>query len=359
MSVDVSFSQNKHLGLITLTRSNALNALTLPMIQAIQQQLLAWQVDDSIHAVIIQGEGEKAFCAGGDVRWLYEKGRHHDVELMEFFWHEYRLNHFIHQYSKPYIALMNGITMGGGVGVSLHGSHPIASVGFKFAMPETTIGFFPDVGASHLLARCPGELGTYLGLTGNRLNAEDAYFCGLIKAVVPSMGFPDLVAALAETNLKVDAFKKVDACVQLFTKNPTDAPIKAHLNTINSCFSGKTIEAILACLANSQSEWANEVSSHLLAKSPLSLKVTLEQLRRAKTMSMTESIKMDYCLVGHFMANSDFYEGVRALLIDKDKMPKWQPATLSEVSVARVADYFECSRGELSLINETLYTLRT
>lgn len=349
MSDDVSFAQKKQIGLITLNRPNALNALTLSMINAIQQQLLAWQSDDSIHAVVIQGEGEKAFCAGGDVRWLYEKGRQHDAELMQFFWHEYRLNHFIHHYPKPYIALLNGMTMGGGVGVSLHGSHPIASERFKFAMPETSIGLFPDVGASHLLSRCPGELGTYIGLTGNRLNAEDAYFCGLIKAVVPSERFPELLMALTDADLAVDAFKRVDECVELVATTPAAAPISAHLNAINTCFSANRVEEILARLATSQSEWANTVGIELLAKSPLSLKVTFEQLRRAKTLSMADCIKMDYRLVGHFMVDVDFYEGVRALLIDKDKSPQWQPPTLNDVNNALVADYFELKSDELSL----------
>lgn len=349
MTVDVTFGQNKHIGLITLARPNALNSLTLPMIEAIQKQLLVWQSDDNIHAVVIQGDGEKAFCAGGDVRWLYEKGRHHDAELMQFFWHEYRLNHLIHHYPKPYIALLNGMTMGGGVGVSLHGSHPIASERFKFAMPETTIGFFPDIGASHLLSHCPGELGTYLGLTGNRLGADDAYFCKLIKAIVPSERFPELLAVLIETNLAFDAFKKVDECVKLFATSPAAAPISTHLTAINTCFSADTIEEILANLAKNQTEWANTLGAELLDKSPLSLKVTLEQLRRAKTLSMAQCIKMDYCLVGHFMADSDFYEGVRALLIDKDKSPKWHPATLFEVSNVKVADYFVCKHSELNL----------
>ena len=350
MSVDVTFGQKKNLGLITLARPNALNALTLAMIKTIQQQLIAWQLDDAIHAVVIQGEGEKAFCAGGDVRWLYEKGRHHDAELMQFFWHEYRLNHFIHHYPKPYIALLNGMTMGGGVGVSLHGSHPIASERFKFAMPETTIGFFPDIGSSHLLSRCPGELGTYLGLTGHRLDAEDAYFCKLIKTIVPSERFLELLLTLTETNLAHEPFKKVDECVAAFAIPTAAAPIQAHLNLINTCFSEATINGILASLEKCGTEWANTVRAELLNRSPLSLKVTLEQLRRAKNLSMVECIKMDYDLVLHFMTDSDFYEGVRALLIDKDKSPKWQPHTLDEVSHAKVIDYFEHRRDKLELL---------
>jgi enoyl-CoA hydratase len=352
MTDEVSFDQKKHLGLITLTRPHALNALTLSMITAIQDQLSVWRLDDSIHAVVIQGEGEKAFCAGGDVRWLYEKGRQHHTELMQFFWHEYRLNHYIHDYPKPYIALLNGITMGGGVGVSLHGSHPIASERFKFAMPETSIGLFPDVGASYLLSHCPGELGTYLGLTGSRLNADEAFFCNLVKAIVPSERFSELVTALTEADLTTDAFKSVDECVQRFSTTPAKAAaIHAHLHTINTCFSAHTMEDILADLAHSQSEWANTLGVALLAKSPLSLKVTLLQLQRAKSKSMTECIKMDYTLVEHFMTDFDFYEGVRALLIDKDQSPQWQPSTLAEVNDPKVMSYFERTQGDLNLID--------
>ena len=349
---DVLFDQKQHLGIITLSRPNALNALTLPMIKAIQRQLDAWKSDQSIHAVLIKSDCEKAFCAGGDVRWLYEKGQHHDAELMQFFWHEYRLNYSIQHYPKPYIALMDGMTMGGGVGVSLHGSHPIASERFKFAMPETTIGFFPDIGASHLLSRCPGEIGAYLGLTGNRLNAEDARFCGLVKAIVPSEHFADLILALTNADLSDNAYEKVDACIASMSKTTpvTDAPIQAHLDTINTCFAPRSMNEIMSHLEHINIEWASALFVDLLAKSPLSLTVTLEQLRRAKSLSMADCLKMDYCLVGHFMKDNDFYEGVRALLIDKDKSPKWQPANLAQVSQAMAANYFECDNGELSLM---------
>jgi enoyl-CoA hydratase/carnithine racemase len=213
MTSDVQFSQNHHLGMILLSRPQALNALSLEMIQSIHQQLVLWQTDRLIQAVVIQGAGDKAFCAGGDVRWLYDTGRHHVQEAMQFFSHEYELNQLIAAYPKPYIALLDGMTMGGGVGVSLHGSHPIASERFKFAMPETTIGFFPDVGASHLLSRCPGAIGEYLGLTGNRLGADDAYFCHLVKAIVPSHCFKDLVLALSQLDLQHSPFKQVDQCI--------------------------------------------------------------------------------------------------------------------------------------------------
>ncbi|KTC94514.1 enoyl-CoA hydratase/isomerase family protein [Legionella erythra] len=351
MTADILFSRQRHLGIVTLNRPDALNALTLPMIKAMQHQLLQWQKDNAIHAIVIQAEPGKAFCAGGDVRWLYEAGRKKDPEQMQFFWHEYRLNHFIHQLNKPYIALMDGITMGGGVGVSLHGSHPVASERFVFAMPETGIGFFPDIGASYLLARCPGQAGIYLGLTGNRLNVEEALTMQLVKQHVPSQQFPDLLNALIGADLSNDAYRAVDDCLSRFAARRSNAEIENHLAEIDHCFRYPHVESILDSLLEIDSEWTKNIASKLHEKSPLSLKITLEQIHKAKTLSMAECMKMDYCLVSHFMKDEDFYEGVRALLVDKDKAPKWRPDCLERVTSAKVADYFECE-DTLDLINE-------
>ena len=345
MTTDLQFTQEGHIGIITLSRPQALNALTLSMIQAMQQQLHLWQQDDAIHAVVVQAEQGKAFCAGGDVRWLYETGITKSPEQLQFFWHEYRLNHFIHQFKKPYIALMNGITMGGGVGISLHGSHPVASENFSFAMPETGIGFFPDIGASYLLARCPGEMGIYLGLTGSRLNAGEAMTMGLVNRVVAAEDFPRLVETLIESDLSEDASRVVNHCLDNYAISKSDVPIERRLNTINSCFNGETVELIISALHAKDDIWCEGVANQLSQKSPLSLKITLEQIRRAKSMTMAECIKMDYCLVEHFMRDYDFYEGVRALLVDKDKSPKWRPNSLERVTDAKVGDYFECEQA--------------
>ncbi|MBA2657366.1 MAG: enoyl-CoA hydratase/isomerase family protein [Tatlockia sp.] len=340
MTVDLAFSREKHIGLITLTRPKALNALTLPMITALQQQLQLWQDDESIHAVVIQAEAGKAFCAGGDVRWLYEQGLAKNTEQKQFFWHEYRLNYFIHHYKKPYIALMNGITMGGGVGLSLHGSHPVATENFIFAMPETGIGFFPDVGASFLLARCPGEAGVYLGLTGSRLNADEAYSLRLVKSVVNSKHLPEVLATLVETDLSRDAHNRISACLQKFAQSTSQKFSILQQATIDSYFAKGTVEEILRALAKKGDEWSLATIKTLEKKSPLSLKITFEQIKKAKSFSMEACIKMDYVLVNHFMQNQDFYEGVRALLVDKDNSPNWQPQTLNQVSETQVADYF-------------------
>ncbi|STX28401.1 enoyl-CoA hydratase/carnithine racemase [Legionella beliardensis] len=346
---DVRFDCQHHLGIITLARPQALNALNLPMIQAMQQQLLHWEQDDSIYAVVIQAEPGKAFCAGGDVRWLYETGLKNKAEQMQFFWHEYRLNHFIHQFQKPYIALLNGITMGGGVGVSLHGAYAIANEQFIFAMPETGLGLFPDIGASYLLAHCPGQIGLYLALTGNRLNAKEANKAGLINYLVTNEQFEQLLGGLYELDLSQDADERIKAFLSQVTKQ--EQSVFPDVEKINHYFSKPSVQAIMEALKASDDAWALATLQTLEQKSPLSLAVTFEQIHKAQTLSMAECIKMDYRLVAHFMNDHDFYEGVRALLIDKDKNPRWSPASLDAVTPGLVANYFE-HRGddELALL---------
>ena len=346
---DIIFTQERHIGLITLHREHALNALTLPMILALEKQLNLWKHDNNIHAVVIQAASGRAFCAGGDVRSLYDE-RHTPSSQMQFFWHEYRLNHLIHHFEKPYIALMDGVTMGGGVGISLHGSHPVASERFMFAMPETGIGFFPDIGASYLLARCPGYFGVYLGLTGHRLGAADAHALGLVKHLMSADKFQQALSSLIEDDLSIDAHAAVNSCLQRFAMPVQQAPLMQFQLFIDHCFNGIDIESILAMLAKFDDAWHRETLNTLMQKAPLSLKVTLAQLQKAKSMTMAECVKMDYCLVGHFMRDHDFYEGVRALLVDKDKTPHWQPSSLSLVTNTKVADYFECGQPELPLL---------
>lgn len=342
---NVKFEQRGSLGLITLNRISALNALTLEMINQITEYLFAWREDEHIKAVVIQSASEKAFCAGGDVRFLYEMGKqHHTKEWRSFFSQEYRMNYLIHHYPKPYIALMHGVTMGGGVGVALHGSHPVASEHFSFAMPETSIGFFPDIGASFLLNRCPEFIGLYLGLSGQRLDAGSALYCGLVKYTVPHAYFPELIEDLAEhLSHSEDVYAQVDHCIARYSLPLTAEALTSHLPAINFCFSCENIEQIIASLKGMKEEWCEQLSQQLQKRSPISLKVTLEQLQRARSLSLAECLQMDYGLAQHFLADHDFYEGVRALLIDKDKNPHWQPAALAEVSDERVQRYFSIS----------------
>lgn len=348
---EVLFAREGQLGLITLNRPTALNALNLPMIKVIQQQLELWAQDDAVKAVVLRSSASKAFCAGGDVRWLYQAGLEKNPEQMQFFWHEYRLNHYISQFKKPYIALMDGVTMGGGVGISLHGSYPVASENFVFAMPETSIGFFPDIGASHLLTRCPGAWGVYLGLTGNRIGAQDAKNCTLVKAVVASAKMNEFVKKLSSVDLTQDAFKQVDACVYEYSNLETDHEVSPLDVLLETCFVLPDIKQIMNALSVSKHPLAVEVARTLEKKSPLSLNVTLTQLQKTKGLSLADCLKMDYDLVSHFMQGSDFYEGVRALLVDKDKNPLWNPPNLDRVTEHQVVNYFERVFPALELID--------
>jgi enoyl-CoA hydratase/carnithine racemase len=260
---------------------------------------------------------------------------------MKFFQEEYRLNHIIHDYPKPYIALMHGITMGGGVGISLHGSHPVAaSSSFVFAMPETTIGFFPDVGASYLLSRCPGKMGVYLGLTGNRLHANEACAAGLVKYVVEPSAFEAVIGALHHIDLSANAHDKVSACLDSFHQFIHAESFDELRTKIDSAFACADMISLMEGLKSHDEPWYREIANTLDQKSPLSLCVTLAQLNKAAYMNFDECIHMDYCLAQHFMEGHDFYEGVRALLIDKDKSPQWSPKTLSLVNISLVKEYF-------------------
>lgn len=349
MSEEVLFDRRGEIGLITLNRPRSLNALTLPMIMEIQKQLVDWKDDPHVKAIVMSAASGAAFCAGGDVRWLFHAGQSHSEEQMQFFWHEYRLNHFIHHIEKPYIALMDGITMGGGVGISLHGSHPVASERFVFAMPETSIGFFPDIGASYLLNRCPGHLGLYLGLTGNRLGVFDSVKAGLVQHVVASEQMHELIDALSKESFKNDVHAQVNYCISQFSKKANDDSSLIS-PSLDKYFAYSTIESIKEALDESVEPWAREASMVLDQKCPLSLKVTLAQLRKSKGLVLAECLKMDYVLVQHFMKGTDFYEGVRALLIDKDKLPHWRPATLELVSDETVVNYFEQANHDLEFI---------
>ncbi|MFT4058327.1 MAG: enoyl-CoA hydratase/isomerase family protein [Legionella sp.] len=350
MTDEVLFTQEGQLGLITLNRPSALNALTLNMILAMQRQLNLWKNDERIRAVLVQAAPGNAFCAGGDIRSLYFSGRLSDAEQMQFFWHEYRLNHFIHHLGKPYISLIDGIVMGGGVGISLHGSHPIAADHFVFAMPETGIGFFPDIGSSYLLSRCPGYLGIYLGLTGNRLGAMDALNARLIKQIISSKQIPEVIPALKSANLSADPFEGVDQCLHEYSIMPSSVEPSQIKPAIDVCFAQPTVELIKSSLQRTEGVWAVSIDNSLSQKSPLSLKVTLAQLQKAKGLSLAQCLQMDYDIVSHFMHGKDFYEGVRALLIDKDKNPHWHPECLELVTEEVIEGYFARSHTALEFI---------
>ena len=340
---EVLLEQRGRIGLITMNKPKALNALSLSMIHAIEPQLESWATDDGVDAVVIQGAGEKAFCAGGDIRDLYE-GRGTDFGPT-YYAAEYKLNVLIHTYPKPYIALMDGVTMGGGVGMSVHGSHRVVSDRILFAMPETGIGLFPDIGASWFLPCCPGEIGMYLGLTGQRLRAADTLYAGIGDVHVPA----DRLAALLDALAGAEALDGdgVAAILRNFAVDPGEAPLAAHRAAIDRCFSGDSVEDILARLAAEDGDWGRAQIETLSTKSPTALKVTFRQLRLgARIESIAEIMAMEYRLADRSFRGHDLFEGIRAVVIDKDGAPKWDPTTLDAVSDADVYEYFVPVAGE-------------
>src|SRR5579885_219784 len=347
---DIIFERDGPVGLVTLNRPQALNAFTLGMDRAFDPKLREWAEDPSLRVVVVRGAGERAFCAGGDVRAVYEAGRGIAGErslTAVFFREEYELIRRVHRYPKPYIALIDGITMGGGAGVSVNGRYRVATERTILAMPETGIGLFPDVGATRFLNRAPGRIGRYLGLTGARLGAADALYCGFATHFVGADRVETLVSTLAETRWEAGGeAAQVEAVLAAFAGDPGPPPLAALQPAIDRAFAGATIEAILAALAaeagagGAQAVWAAETRAGLMTKSPTSLKVTLRQLVLGRGYDLDAALKLEYRLTQHFMAGHDFYEGVRALLIDKDQKPQWRPASLADVDDAMVEAYF-------------------
>ena len=338
------------LATLTINRPQALNALTLDNYRRFAPALSAWVQDPSVHAVIVRGAGERAYCAGGDVRAVYEAGRgisgDRDLPAV-FFREEYELIRSIHRFPKPYIAIIDGITMGGGAGISVNGGYRIATERTLFAMPETAIGLFPDVGATRFLSRCPGQVGRYLGLTGARLGAADVLYCGFAAHFVPHDRVAELVEAFSAGGWETgSARERIDVVLADFAANPGSASLEALRPAIDRCFAGGDVEAILDALAAEATAggvhagWAAETRAGLLTKSPTSLKLTLRQLITGRDYDLEAALALEYRLTQHVMAGHDFYEGVRAMLIDKDQAPRWQPGTLAEVNDRMIDAYF-------------------
>ncbi|MFN7008612.1 MAG: enoyl-CoA hydratase/isomerase family protein [Allorhizobium sp.] len=328
------------LGLIALNRPRIINSLSLTMVRNIEAALDAFEADPTIAAVLVTGEGERGFCAGGDIRMLYESGRAGTADAPQFLREEYRLNGRIGRYPKPYVVIMDGITMGGGVGLSGHASHRIATDSTKLAMPETGIGFFPDVGATWLLSHAPGELGTYMGLTGEAIGPADAITAGFADCFVPADALTALAEKLAALPATADAGAVSDR-VAAFASEPPAGHFADNRALIDRCFAFDTVEEILAALDADESDFATKAKATMLTKSPISLKVTLALLRAGRT-----SPDLETCLAREFAATAqtlktpDFYEGIRAAIIDKDRNPKWSPATLDEVGPEIVEAFF-------------------
>jgi len=339
---EILFEVRGQIGLATINRPKALNAINADMCLALRLQLADWADDDAITAVVIQGEGDRAFCAGGDVVSLYKSGLAYkggdktSLEWRRFFFEEYRMNTAVAEFPKPCIALLDGITMGGGVGISVHGSHRVATERTMLAMPETGLGLIPDVGGGWFMPRLEGEVGRYLALTGDRLSAAETCDLGITQKYVRSEKLDDLIDALAEGS------GDIDGTIASFSEDPGISKLGPHRAAIDTIFSGESVEEILAALEGDGSEWAMTWHGRLLKKSPTSMKVTFRQMREGRAFKeFRENMKMEYRIVNHIINGNDFFEGVRAILLDKDNNPSWMPATLTEVSDAEVARHFE------------------
>ncbi|MGB3721427.1 MAG: enoyl-CoA hydratase/isomerase family protein [Pacificimonas sp.] len=344
MTESVLFEQKGRLGLITLNRPAALNALNRGMCLAIYEQLGAWADDDSVGVVAIVGAGEKAFCAGGDVVGLHEAGKAGSTEWEDFFADEYRMNHRIGTYSKPYVAVIDGITMGGGVGLSIHAPYRVATEKTLFAMPETGIGLIPDVGGTHALARLDGEMGTWLGLTGARLKAADCLHAGIATHYARSDDVDALLSALA-----ADGDSVADAMVPYEALPEQPPEMQAHRADIDRHFAHDSAEEIMASLSMGD-DWAEGQRDLMMRMSPTSMKLTLRALREGQDDDLARCLKREYRLVGNIKAGEDFFEGVRAQLIDKDRKPRWSPSNLRDVTDELVDGYFaEPPHGDLML----------
>ena len=331
---EVFFEKKGSLGLITLNRPEALNALTLNMVRLIHPKLKIWEEDNEIKTVAVTAVGDKAFCAGGDIRALYDWGKSNDKKATGFYYEEYQLNQLIKSYTKPYISFVNGIVMGGGVGISVHGSYRVAGENYSFAMPETGIGLFPDVGGSFFLSRLKNNVGMYLALTGSRIKSSDAIELGIAEYFIQSENFDEIFKQLSEGITP-------DEVLSSFNSDKINSDLKNDFEKINELFSGNSLEDIFGRMESDNSEFSQKNLSLLRSKSPTSLKITFRQIRNGSDLNFEDCMKMEFRMVSKVMDDHDFYEGVRALIIDKDNTPSWKPETVEKISDEGIDEFFK------------------
>ncbi|UHS57583.1 enoyl-CoA hydratase/isomerase family protein [Agrobacterium vaccinii] len=336
---EIILEKNGSVGLIRLNRPKAINSLNEAMVAGMKAGLDLFLRDSDIVCVILCGEGPRGLCAGGDVRLIFEARAASEVDRTRFWRDEFPLNEAISRYSKPFIAFMDGIVMGGGVGISAHGRYRIVTERTRLAMPETAIGYFPDVGATWLLPKAPGETGTWLGLTGREIGAADAMFAGLADYHITSDRLPELVEALSGVAFSAD----VGGVIESMSSRPATAGFLAvERQAIDAAFCFDTVQEILDALSRDSSAFAQETLATLNTRSPTSLILTLRLLRQGReSTSLMACLEREFAAGCEVLRNHDFYEGVRAALIDKDRNPKWQPATLSDVDAASIERYFQ------------------
>ena len=351
MSEHLTGTIKNHIGFITLDRPKALNALSLDMIRALTTLLREWQANDDVFAVVIRSSSQRAFCAGGDIRFFYDVGTAGPIGgsalLEDFFTEEYALNHLIHHYNKPYIALMDGIVMGGGMGISQGSAESqlrIVTDKTAMAMPEVHIGLFPDVGGGYFLSRLPGKLGTWLGLTGQTIAADDALYAGLADLFIPSAVLPELLVML-ETEPMASG-RQITENIRRFASayhtqsHPESSLLARERAEIDRHFAHESVAAIMASLASESSDFADKSLNAMRRGSPLLLCVTLEQLQRSAALSVADCLRMERVMIRRSFEQTDVLEGIRARVIEKDNAPCWAPADLAEVSPEQVSAYF-------------------
>ncbi|NIK89770.1 enoyl-CoA hydratase/carnithine racemase [Rhizomicrobium palustre] len=343
---EILFENRGVVGLITLNRPKSLNALTLNMVQSMTAKLAEWADDPAVATVVVRGAGDRAFSAGADIRAVRESGLAGTSYAEEFFRAEYALNALIKRYAKPYIAMVHGICMGGGLGLSVHGRYRVTGSSSIFAMPETAIGFFPDVGGSYFLSRLPGQVGLYLGLTGARVKAADSLYLKLATHWVPSEYWDGVIEGMASGDDPADVLSEIARDLL------PSAPISDRRVEIDRVFAGSSVEDILAVLdqdEEDEDEWSSSTAALLRGRSPTSLKLTYNEIRFGKTLSFEECMRMEFRMVKRILEGKDFYEGVRAVLVDKDNAPKWDPPALGDVSLDDIQSYFAPIEKELVL----------
>lgn len=355
-SADAPVLLERHgtLGLIKLNQPKSLNALTLAMVRAMTAALDDFESDAAVASVLLMGAGERGLCAGGDINALYNGGQSGSPLQETFLREEYRLDARIAKYGKPYIAFMDGITMGGGIGISAHGAHRLVTEATRIAMPEVSIGFIPDVGGTRLLSRAPGETGTYLALTGQSIGADDAIYAGFADVSMPRSAIADLIKSLSRLAAGA-GLAETRAVIADFVSPRGTNPLDKHRELIDRTMHADTVEAILDDLAADGSPFATATREALLKKSPTSLKFTLRLLRLARAQPALEAcLSREFAAAKVIFEGHDFYEGVRAAIIDKDRNPRWSPARLEAVDMASLdaalepfdADLFPAATAE-------------
>jgi enoyl-CoA hydratase len=329
-------------GFLTLNRPKAINSLTHSMVTTMRTVLAEWEADENIHTVVLSGAGERGLCAGGDIVVIYHSAKADGVEARQFWYDEYQLDAQIGRFGKPYVALMDGIVMGGGVGVGAHASVRIVTDRSKVAMPEVGIGFIPDVGGTYLLSRTPGLLGLHAALTGAPFDGADAIAMGFADHYVPHEKLDEFKQAIVRDG--------VDAAVSAFAIEPPPSRLVAQRDWIDECYAGDTVADIVAALRAHDATPANDAADLIATRSPISLAVALEAVRRAAKLDTVEDVlRQEYRTSCGSLRSNDLVEGIRAQVIDKDRNPKWSPATLAAVTTADVEDYFAPADRELEL----------